>query len=129
MRLATTFHHLWFLPVCLWAVHPSLPNSYFSMNVYYLACFLTLTLTFVGRISSPKEIIVQVKGKGDEVKSKSVYMNINLSWELWKDIHAKFLDNVYKVLPKPLLIIVVSLFGCLFNIVGFNLFGIIERIF
>lgn len=56
-------------------------------------------------------------------------MNLNLSWELWKDIHVKFLDNIYKVLPRPMIVIVISMFGCLLNFIGFNLFGVIERIF
>lgn len=54
IRLLTTTHHVWFLPLCLWIVHPTAKYSSFDVSIYLLACILCQILVIIGRISTPK---------------------------------------------------------------------------
>lgn len=59
MRLITTFHHIWFLPLCLWVIHPTAKYSSFTSEIFVFSCALSLLLVIIGRISTPKEITVK----------------------------------------------------------------------
>ena len=63
----------------------------FDLNVYLFAYLQIQSLTLIGRISAPKEIQLNlgVDEKGEK-KTKVVYMNINISRELWKDVKFAF---------------------------------------
>jgi hypothetical protein len=54
----TTFHHVWFIPVCLYIVSNSDSVYGFSWNVYKLSAIMTLVLAILGKFSAPKEVIV-----------------------------------------------------------------------
>jgi hypothetical protein len=56
IRLSTTFHHIWFFPLCLFIIHPSAQYTTFNVDIYILSCILSLLLAIIGRISAPKEI-------------------------------------------------------------------------
>ena len=57
MRLATTFHHLWFLPVSLSQVWGSVSaGCTFDLQTYLMSGMLSLILALIGRISTPKYI-------------------------------------------------------------------------
>jgi len=75
-------------------------------------------LAIVGRITTPKSITIKKPGKDP----KHVYMNINLSWELWKDVKIGFLDNLYKILPPSFLIVLLSIVWDIGNLPGYFLF-------
>jgi hypothetical protein len=49
-------------------------------------------------------------------------MNINLSWELWKDIKIGLFEKLYKILPPLATIMMLSFIWDLGNIPGFFLF-------
>ena len=124
LRLATTFHHLWFMPLCLWEISPSIPYSGFNRDVYLYACLLCLGLALIGRISTPKEITISKKIKEDDkIVTKTIYMNINLSWELWKDLKIGVLEYLYRVVPPQFVVLVLSFFWNIGNFVGFLIFA------
>lgn len=52
LRMSTTFHHLWFLPLGMWAVVPSAPG--FTFEVFLLSATMVVTMGALGRISTPK---------------------------------------------------------------------------
>lgn len=62
IRLATTFHHIWFLPLCLFVVHPTAKYTTFSPDIYILSCIFSLLLAIIGRISTPKQITIKKPG-------------------------------------------------------------------
>ena len=49
-----------------------------------MALINIIMLEIIGRTTAPREVTL--------VSGKHVYMNINLSWELWKDVKIKFLE-------------------------------------
>lgn len=53
-------------------------------------------------------------------------MNINLSWELWKDVKIGFIENLYKIVPRQFTVVVLSLCWDLGNMPGFLLFWGLE---
>ena len=53
-------------------------------------------------------------------------MNLNLSWELWKDVKVGFLERVYVIVPPKALVLVISLFWDIGNFAGFLIFWAIE---
>lgn len=124
IRLATTFHHIWFLPLLLFLVHPTAKFVSFTWGNYVLSCVFTLLLAVIGRITTPKEIVIERPGQ----EPKHIYMNLNLSWELWKDLKFGFLKKVYEVLPPKSLILVVSLVWDIGNLSGLLLFWGFEQL-
>lgn len=129
LRLSTTFHHLWFVPLCFWMVYPSFPLTSFNLEVYAFSALMSLVLAFIGRISTPKQITLRKHVKvGGEIKeeNKVVYMNLNLSWELWKDVKIGFFADLYRVVPSFLTPLVLSMFWNVGNLPGFLLFCFIE---
>eukprot|EP01015_Nassula_variabilis_P027832 TRINITY_DN5750_c0_g1_i4.p1 TRINITY_DN5750_c0_g1~~TRINITY_DN5750_c0_g1_i4.p1 ORF type:complete len:236 (-),score=17.78 TRINITY_DN5750_c0_g1_i4:67-774(-) len=74
-----SMHHIWFIPLLLKILKNSggLSNSSFLMSVK-----LSLLLSVIARLTTPK----MIKSSHGET-----YLNINLSWECWKDIKLKFL--------------------------------------
>lgn len=53
-------------------------------------------------------------------------MNLNLSWELWKDLRIGFLKSIYKYINNKSLIFIVALFWDLGNLGGFVFFYLLE---
>lgn len=53
-------------------------------------------------------------------------MNLNLAWELWKDVKIYFLQYMYKVLPPFAIILTVSFIWNLTSVFGFLLFWGLE---
>jgi hypothetical protein len=58
LRLMTTFHHVWYIPLVLWLVSPSAATCGFNMELFFLSSIMTLVLAIIGRISAPKEVVV-----------------------------------------------------------------------
>jgi hypothetical protein len=54
LRLMTTFHHVWYIPLVLWLVSPSAGTCGFNMELFLLSFIMTLFLAIIGRISAPK---------------------------------------------------------------------------
>lgn len=54
-----------------------------------------------------------------------MYMNINLAWELWKDVHIKFLDKL-KELAFPAAFSVIMSIWAVASFVFYNLLRKIE---
>jgi hypothetical protein len=79
----TCTHHLWTIPLLIYAVrgiHPvALPFSWFIVILDVISCRLLTPFQIQGKIKSQKE----------EIKK---YLNINLAFELWKDITFEFLQ-------------------------------------
>ena len=88
IRLMTTFHHIWFLPLCLWIIHPTAKYTTFNTSTFILSCIYSSLLCVIGRLSAPKEITY--KNEHSSQETTTVYMNLNLSWELWKDVKIGF---------------------------------------
>lgn len=56
--LVTTSHHVWFLPLCLWVIHPTAKYSSFGISHFVLSCIFSQILIIIGRISTPKLITI-----------------------------------------------------------------------
>jgi hypothetical protein len=54
LRLMTTFHHVWYIPLILWLTSPSVQTCGLNFNIYGLSSIMTLLLALIGRISTPK---------------------------------------------------------------------------
>lgn len=70
VRLMTTFHHVWYIPLVLWLTSPSVTECGLNIEVYFLCCVMSFALAFIGRISSPKEVIVTGHGHGHGQEKK-----------------------------------------------------------
>lgn len=125
IRLATTYHHIWFLPLCLWLIHPTAKYETLGLSNYVLSCIWCQILVIIGRISTPKHITIKNE---DKEKEKTTYMNLNLSWELWKDLKMGFLKHFYNNLPPQALIFVIPMVWDVGNLSGFILFWAIETL-
>ncbi len=55
-------------------------------------------------------------------------MNVNLSWEVWKDLQMGFLKQLHEKTPPHLLIIAVPLVWDLGNMSGFLIFWALETL-
>ena len=86
---------------------------------------MSFTLALIGRISTPKSIQVAASGKKE---ARVVYMNLNLSWELWKDVKNKTLAELYDKVPRLLVIFGISFFWNLGSLVGLGLFRALEQL-
>jgi hypothetical protein len=81
-----------------------------------MSCVLTLLYGILGRTLAPKYI---------KLDKEEVYMNINLSHELWKDVKIKLLtvmDNAHPVVALPFL-------SLIWNTGNFMCFFILRYIF
>src|SRR5690606_3618786 len=81
VRLMTSTHHVWFIPLLLAVLRGS--GKELHLQSYVLSLLLTFSMSVMGRLLAPKTIKLD---KGE------IYMNINLAYELWKDIKFKFLS-------------------------------------
>jgi len=54
IRLMTTFHHVWYIPLVLWLTSPSVSQCGLNIEVYLLCCIMSFALAFIGKISTPK---------------------------------------------------------------------------
>ena len=87
-----------------------------------LSCVFSLLWAIMCRITTPKTITIKRAGE----EPKTTYMNLNLSWELWKDVKIGLLEKLYAILPPKALVVVISLFWDLGNFPGFLIFWAIE---
>ena len=74
MRLLTTFHHIWFLPLGLYLSSPSAPG--FTFRVFAVSMIMATLLVYIGLVSCPKEIVVNHK---KDKPAQVIYMNLNIS--------------------------------------------------
>lgn len=102
VHFATSFHHLFFLPCCFWALYQfgrGMPRDSYVMSVV-----LTSALAVAARFLTPYAVKTK---KGQKV------FNINLSYAFWADIKLPFVhafDFCAPYLYLPYLIIVCNLF-------------------
>lgn len=54
LRLMTTFHHVWYIPLVLWLTAPSVSSCGLNLQVFALCCAMSLALAVIGRLSAPK---------------------------------------------------------------------------
>ena len=74
-KVATSTHHLWFIPLCV--ILNGLPSNSFALSIILVAFMAIYT-----RLVIPFEI---------SYKGKYRYMNINCTYECWKDVKIPFL--------------------------------------
>lgn len=70
-KIVTSTHHLWFIPACVYL------NDGISFEAIKLSYALVLYLSIFTRMCIPFEIVHHGKAK---------YMNVNCSYECWKDV-------------------------------------------
>jgi len=89
---ATSFHHLWFLPVCLWHLRcvGGMPSSSFL-----LSSFGVCIMSVMSRLLVPFKI---KKGNSLKKTDELVYSNVNMTHEFWKDIPV---DLLHRMDGKP----------------------------
>ena len=68
MRLLTTFHHIFYIPLVLWLTSPSVSYCSFSWKMYALSCVISICLAFVARNNCSKCLTVMIKN--NEYKDK-----------------------------------------------------------
>ena len=80
----TAFHHLWFLPVCLWALsdHGGVPAGSWLLSAMMSTVLSVYCRCFTPFYSFPQPLF----DKADKAHSEPIYMNINLGHTFWKDI-------------------------------------------
>lgn len=93
LRLMTSTHHIWFIPLLIAVLKDT---TQLSHPTFFMSFIMTLFQSILGRVLAPRYI--KKKGCSD------IYMNINLAYELWKDVKIKALsryDNAsgYKAVP------------------------------
>jgi len=115
----TSTHHLWFMPL-LGYVLKDVGGLHFE--AFIISIILTATLWLLARILTPRTLAGH-KDKAD------IYFNINLSWELWKDIPVPFLAKFSKNASFwPILIASLSIWNFLNFLAYLVLRAIINRI-
>jgi len=82
----TSTHHLWFIPLLVSILKKS---GGLKTASYKISVVLTMILSFLSRVMLPKTL-PGAEGKHD------TYMNMNLSWELWKDVKVGFIHKFLK---------------------------------
>ena len=125
LRIASTLHHLWFLPLSMWCVSPSAPG--FTCEIFLLAFSMVVTMATLGRFSTPKSIIIVDATK--DKPAKEIYFNMNGSWEFWKDVKVTFFDNWYRTFNSFFVIVVLSILWHICNSAGFFILKFIEFIY
>ncbi|KAL4465945.1 hypothetical protein ABPG74_004182 [Tetrahymena malaccensis] len=93
LRMLTSTHHLWFIPLLISIVKGT---KQLTHQAYFFSFAMTLFQSILGRVLVPRYI--------KQKKGEDIYMNINLAYELWKDVEIKFLaafDQApgYKAVP------------------------------
>ncbi|CAD8056729.1 unnamed protein product [Paramecium sonneborni] len=81
LRLLTSFHHIFYLPICLYFLRN---QKGIPITAWQISIGMGSILTIVSRLLTPKSILL--KGQKEEI-----YLNLNLSRQLWKDIPFKIL--------------------------------------
>lgn len=104
IRKATTTHHIWFLPATLLAVRALSARSGtnpFGRAALGLFVALIAVLVVVCRAMVPMHV-TRSNGSGE-----AVYLNLNLTYECWRDVPVRFLhatDGRHPALHLPLLV-------------------------
>lgn len=103
IRLITTWHHLFFLPLCMWTLRH---HGGLKFSAWVLSAAITSAIVIVARAFIPKWVTI-APGQ------PPAYLNVNLSFEFWKDVKIGLLhlfDNRHPLLYLPYFI----LFGNIF---------------
>ncbi|KAL4494093.1 hypothetical protein ABPG72_016049 [Tetrahymena utriculariae] len=93
LRMLTSTHHLWFIPLLISILKGS---KQLTHQAYFFSFAMTLFQSILGRVLVPRYI--------KQKKGEDIYMNINLAYELWKDVKIKLLASFdqapgYKAVP------------------------------
>lgn len=100
VHFATSFHHLWFLPACFFALRGvGMPPLSYPLSVA-----LTSFVAVCARLLLPFQILVE----DGSVK----VLNVNMAYEFWSDVDvplAHLLDHRHPLLYLPFLIVVCNL--------------------
>jgi len=83
----TSTHHLWFIPLLVSVLKKA---GGLKKESFKISLALTLMLWVVSRSLLPKTLPGPKEGAHD------TYMNVNLSWELWKDVPIDFVNKLLK---------------------------------
>ena len=101
IKKVTCGHHVWFLPVCLWALCRTGGGGAFPPWSFALSEVVLLVEAVVSRALVPFEIVFHTADADEDRKrgrkgspppasapavDEVVYMNINLTHECWKDV-------------------------------------------
>mmetsp|Transcript_14646 Transcript_14646/g.25742 ORF Transcript_14646/g.25742 Transcript_14646/m.25742 type:complete len:292 (+) Transcript_14646:276-1151(+) len=108
IHFITAFHHLWFLPVCLY----TLKEIGMPPMSYIFSVVLTSALALAARFLTPYAV--------NEEKQVKVF-NINLSYGFWDDINVPFVhsyDHHHPTIYLPYLIVVCNLYLNTLPVIG-----------
>jgi hypothetical protein len=96
-RKLTSSHHLWTIPVIVWG------TCGLDVRGLILSFVVTAAGTVLTRMLTPASVRTSEPVKG-ESHFRDHYLNVNLSYEVWKDIKFSFLQithpDPYVYLPK-----------------------------
>lgn len=104
IKKLTSFHHLWFLPVCLYTLDWTIP-AYST----WMGMLLTDLLACLSRPLCPMYFHMRTK---DAIVP--VYMNVNIAHAFWRDAKAKFM-HVADNKPWYIYFILLFTFGAVIN--------------
>merc|ERR1712146_109 len=110
----TATHHLWFIPFVGYILARS---GGLKFESWYLSAIAMTCLWIVSRHTVPKTL----KNKKDDTE---LYMNVNLAYELWKDVKIRILEVLTKDVPYVQSVTVTMFFWNLFNLCCFGLLKI-----
>lgn len=105
IKKLTSFHHLWFLPVCLYCLDWSIP-----MYSTIMGMVLTDVLAILSRPLCP--LYYQMKTSKDSVVP--VYLNVNIAHAFWRDAKLKYL-HIADDKPWYIYFILLFMFGAVIN--------------
>lgn len=111
MRLMTSTHHLWFIPLLIIMIKN---DKSFPLKNHFKSFMITILWTLCGRLLVPKTIIMPNK--------EEIYMNVNLSYEVWKDVPIKFL----KVLDNSNILLTMGFSNFMWNFTTFLMFWVLK---
>lgn len=93
----TSTHHIWFIPIVGYVIKVILihlidlqQGTGLRFESYIVAVSVTICLWLTSRLLVPKTLAA----KGEKEHDGEIYLNLNLSWELWKDVKSKFLARL-----------------------------------
>jgi hypothetical protein len=115
VKVFTSTHHLWFIPVCIYF------NEGLPWNSFFLSMILVAFMAIYSRLVIPFEI---------PYEGKMRYMNINCTHECWKDVKIQILHITDRILyiDKNFLYGFILL-NCVWDIGNFIFFCLIKYSF
>jgi hypothetical protein len=96
-------HHLWFMPLALWALGWHLP-----VYSFFLSCIFTSASTGICRFTTPK-MWKDIYNKHEH------YLNINCGFEFWRDVKISILHTFNSSHPLIYLPYMMVLINCSLN--------------